>query len=252
MSQDKIPIFCYHGIGNQREYDVGKEKFSEQVEWLNENYDLLTVSEIFEKKREGKLPENPAALTFDDGLKSAFEARKILDKHDVKATFYIVSGIIGEFWEGEKVMSKTDVKMLSDEGHEIGSHTVSHPFLTELREENIENEIRKSKEKLEDITGENVNTLAYPFGDYNSKVEEIIEETGIETAFTTKPKLVRDFRGPHRTPRLTVFNQHELKHLKNMSRGKNLFYRNYWCVIFGVMKGKSLPTYLKRLIKRIA
>jgi peptidoglycan/xylan/chitin deacetylase (PgdA/CDA1 family) len=54
-------------------------------------------------------------------------------------------GIIGQLWEGEDVISEDKVQQLSEKGHEIGVHTVSHPELANLSSENIKREIRQKK-----------------------------------------------------------------------------------------------------------
>jgi peptidoglycan/xylan/chitin deacetylase (PgdA/CDA1 family) len=250
MSQEKCPIFCYHGVKeNPRPWDVTKERLLEQVEWLSENFNLLTVSEMYERQKEGNLPENPAVLTFDDGLKSTFKARKVLNKHDVNATFYIISGLLGENWEGEEVITEDDVKTLAEEGHEIGAHTVSHPHITELDEDNIEKEIRNCKDELEKITENRVASFVYPYGDFSDRVAEVVEKTDIETALTTRPKTKINFEKPYKIPRLTVFNWHKLSHIQRFAEGKNYLYRNYWYLPVDMLRNGAIPFPLKKEYK---
>lgn len=237
----KCPVFCYHGVKeNPRPWGVSVGEFEKQVKWLSENYEILTASQAYNNFRESGLPENAAVLTFDDGLKSAYEASKILDKYDVKGTYYIISGLIGQLWEGEDVMSEDEIRQLSEKGHEIGVHTVSHPELTNLSSENIKKEIRQSKKKLSDITGSETTSLAYPYGDYDEKVVEALRETEIETAFTAKPSSKPDFDKPYTLPRLPVFRWHKVSHIRNLAEGKNKLYRNYWYYPMSRLKNRAV------------
>jgi peptidoglycan/xylan/chitin deacetylase (PgdA/CDA1 family) len=93
------PIFCYHGVKeNPRPWGVSVDEFERQVKWLSENHQILTASQAYNKVREGGLPENAAVLTFDDRLKSSYEASKILDKYDVKGTYYTISELGGKVY----------------------------------------------------------------------------------------------------------------------------------------------------------
>jgi len=144
----KCPVFCYHGVRESpRPWDVSVDEFEKQVKWLSENYQILTASQAYNKFGEGGLPENPAVLTFGHGLKSSYEASKILEKYDVKGTYYIISGLLGQLWEGEEVMCEDELRQLAENGHEIGVHTVSHPKLANLSSDNIDKEINQSKKK---------------------------------------------------------------------------------------------------------
>ena len=93
-------------------------------------------------------------LTFDDGYKSQYtNAKPILDKYGYKATFYIVCNNVGG-GEGQVhpnvKMTWEEIIALYNEGHDIGSHTMSHDDLDSLSEKGIEYEVGGSKECLFD------------------------------------------------------------------------------------------------------
>ena len=93
-------------------------------------------------------------LTFDDGYKSQYtNAKPILDKYAYKATFYIVCEYVGG-GEGQVhpnvKMTWEEIITLHNEGHDIGSHTMSHDDLDSLSEKGIEYEVGGSKECLFD------------------------------------------------------------------------------------------------------
>jgi peptidoglycan/xylan/chitin deacetylase (PgdA/CDA1 family) len=113
-------------------------------------------------------------LTFDDGLKSQYEiAFKEMQKQGYKGTLFIVANWTGLF-EGRELMSFDDAKEMQENNWEIGSHSLSHNFqnrLTKISDEELKNELSKSKEILEK-EGFKIQTFASPFGDYNNKVKE--------------------------------------------------------------------------------
>ena len=104
-------------------------------------------------------------LTFDDGYKSQYtNAKPILDKYGYKASFYIVCNNVGG---GEGLvhpnvkMTWEDIIALYNEGHDIGSHSMSHANLDELSEKGMEYEIGESKQCLLNH-GINPTSFSYP------------------------------------------------------------------------------------------
>ena len=70
------------------------------------------------------------------------------------------------------------VKKISDEGHEIASHSDTHPHVNNLTyEQNIE-EIEKSNDKIEQITGKRTNIYRAPYGEYNNTVVKAAQDKG--------------------------------------------------------------------------
>ena len=81
------------------------------------------------------------------------------------------------------------VRRMWREGHEIGSHTFTHRFLTALDGESLRHELTDSRAEIEKHTGKPVRFLSYPYGDYNPAVMESAERSGYDAAVTT-------WRGP--------------------------------------------------------
>jgi peptidoglycan/xylan/chitin deacetylase (PgdA/CDA1 family) len=89
----------------------------------------------------------------------------------------------------EPIMDVSQVKEWISAGHDIGSHTLSHPFLTRLSQDAAREEISASRRKLEDLFGRRVEHFCYPYGDCNPVVRELVQEAGYNTACTTEPGL---------------------------------------------------------------
>jgi len=71
-------------------------------------------------------------------------------------------------------------------GDDIGSHTLTHPFLTRLAPREAREEIFASKKRLEDLFGRAIEHFCYPYGDWNAAVRDWVIEGGYRTACTTE------------------------------------------------------------------
>lgn len=88
-----------------------------------------------------------------------------------------------------KMLSKDDVKLLSKYKVEFGSHSYSHPILTNLTSKELHYELTTSKKDLEKITNKKVNILAYPNGIYDEEVENIAKGLGFKILLQTGNKI---------------------------------------------------------------
>lgn len=98
---------------------------------------------------------------------------KTLEENNTKITFFMVGDWIQKFPEA--------VKKIHDAGHEIASHSDTHPHVNNLSyEKNIE-EIEKSNDKIEEITGERTKIYRAPYGEYNDTVIKAATDKGYYT-----------------------------------------------------------------------
>jgi peptidoglycan/xylan/chitin deacetylase (PgdA/CDA1 family) len=112
------------------------------------------------------------SLNFDDGWKTQHDiVLPILSDANIKATFYIATGHI----DVQNGLTSQDITDIKNNGHEIGAHTRSHPHLTDLSQEMVEDEIIGSKEDLEEI-GIVPTTFAYPFGEFNDSIVDVVRD----------------------------------------------------------------------------
>jgi len=128
-------------------------------------------------------------FSYDDGVLQDERFVKILNRYNLKCTFNINSGIsrgTHPFQAGDIIVDRFDMDELIPlyEGHEVAAHTVSHPVLTELTEEEIRRELIEDKEAIEKRFGSVVEGMAYPFGAYDDKVVRLLEDLGFKYART--------------------------------------------------------------------
>lgn len=107
----------------------------------------------------------------------------------------------------DRVMTGDELVELSSNGLiDIGSHSVSHPWLSELTEEYQRSEILNSKSCLEKITGKTVNSFSYPNGSYSSFTVTLLKEGGYKCACTSTNIIVREGSDLFQLPRFWVPN----------------------------------------------
>jgi peptidoglycan/xylan/chitin deacetylase (PgdA/CDA1 family) len=133
------------------------------------------------------------SVSLDDGYENAYtDALPILQKYDVPATFYIITGEQTNVGDEPHYMTTAQVQDLYNDGEEIASHTVTHPDLTTVSASQLQTELQQSQQTLEALTGGvPVNDLAYPDGAYNATVAAAAAQyysviRGIEPGFNTK------------------------------------------------------------------
>ncbi len=118
--------------------------------------------------------------SWDDGAVEDIKLAELLSKYSLKGTFYITKQY------SKTTLQPSDIRLLSQE-FEIGSHTLTHPILTNIPIREAENEIKNSKTYLEDLVGDNINMLSYPYGIYNTSIKRIVQSSGYIAARTTIP-----------------------------------------------------------------
>jgi len=185
-------ILLYHGLYRDRQELSGKPtleyvseaEFSQHVLCLVENgYRLLSLTTCRDRVELGTLPEKTVCLTFDDGKQSDLHlAAPILHAAGAQATFFVIPGWLGN----RNVMAASDIRELAGLGMEIGSHSMSHPFLTELGSEALRGEVEGSKSFLEDLLGRRVQSFAYPYGDLDAPVRAAVEKAGYRVGCGTR------------------------------------------------------------------
>ncbi len=183
-------ILMYHSIGGGGSseagaelYGVSVEKFREQMLWVSE----LAGCRVSEFNPQTRKPANAQTITitFDDGLLDNYlNAYPILKELNLRAYFFILDGKVGS----RGYMNWEQIRELRDAGMIIGSHGMTHRFLTELKDKDLDYELRESKKILEDNLGCAVDYFSVPRGFCDKRVIEKARKVGYKAIFTSNPK----------------------------------------------------------------
>lgn len=116
--------------------------------------------------------EKKIALSFDATWGAEYTPRllDILEEYNIKTTFFLTNIWLKEYPDVAKKIRLA--------GHEIGMHSVSHPHLNQLTEEQIAYEVKGNYDMIFEITGFEAKLFRPPFGEYNNKVIQVIESMG--------------------------------------------------------------------------
>lgn len=112
------------------------------------------------------------ALTFDDGPDNKYtnQILDILAEHEVKATFFVV---------GKQVESHPEtMKRIVDEGHAVGNHSWDHKNFTQLKPDQMKQQIAKTNKAIKEAAGIETTWFRLPYGAQNNQVKNVIDETG--------------------------------------------------------------------------
>lgn len=241
-----------HGKILGYEFALDPAAFEAQVQKMSAAYHMVSVDDILS----GKIPNNSALITFDDGYQDIYaNAFPILKKYRVPAVVFLITDFVGTnriFWwdelielifqtralsfDGASLETREDrqlflqqvllkfgqirhdekeryfrllkeglgpvetihdnldweqVREMRRHGIHIGSHTLTHPVLTQIPLEHAEREITASKLRIEQELGEPVHAFSYPHGDYNRSVRRIVQRAGYRCAFTVNSGINR-------------------------------------------------------------
>ena len=254
-------ILMYHRISalplsDPWELAVSPENFADHLDLFRSDFEVISLQQLCDCHRNGRLPERAICITFDDGYyNNLATAKPLLERAQLPATVFLATGFLGapHYWwdrlaalfaqintEGlnpalasnelglhlpvtlekvwallrdlrreereamldrmahavgikeivgvqERPMTRDEAKYLASPLISIGAHTVNHAWLPTLEEPRVLQEIHGSIEQCQEIAGEPVLRLAYPYGAYNDSVKRVAASLGIECAVTTTP-----------------------------------------------------------------
>jgi peptidoglycan/xylan/chitin deacetylase (PgdA/CDA1 family) len=193
-----VIVLCYHALSPTWEADMSTtpERFERQIAMLLERgYRGATFTEAVSPASHGRV----MAVTFDDAYRSVLElAQPILNRYSVPGTVFAPTDFIGseqpmswpgiDRWHGGShereltPMSWTELRALAAAGWEIGSHTSSHPHLTQVDHAALEDELARSKAVCERHLERACTSLAYPYGDVDTSVVAATARAGYSAA----------------------------------------------------------------------
>ncbi len=122
-------------------------------------------------------------FSYDDGVTQDKRLVKIFNKYGLKATFNINSELLGtpgylrreNMWISHNKIEPEEVAALY-KGHEVAAHTLTHPHLVELKDdEEVVRQVEEDRKKLEQLTGQKVTGLAYPGGGVATHDERVVD-----------------------------------------------------------------------------
>jgi peptidoglycan/xylan/chitin deacetylase (PgdA/CDA1 family) len=197
-------------------YIVRESSFREQMQSLQRmGYGGMSVPDAL------KGSSTPVvAITFDDGCETdLLVAAPVLKEAGFGATFYITVGFMGK----PGYLTASQLRELSDLGFDIGCHSMTHPYLSDLDETGLRNEIAVPKEKLEQMTGRPVEHFSCPGGRWDKRVAEIARQAGFKSVATSRNSANSTTSDRFKLGRVAIMRNRGRVAFEDISRGRGLW-----------------------------
>ncbi len=226
---ERIPILMYHSISDETgsghpyfETNTSLRVFEQQMRFLRENgYATISLEEAVNSVQSRKPSPKSVVITFDDGYRDFYTAAyPVLCEYRMMATVFVVSGLTGDQrtqFKGKDCLTWAEVKELHSHGIEIGSHTVTHPELEWMGPAEIDDEVGRSKQAIEERIGASVKSFAYPYAFPESNhalrasLTQSLKKYGYENGVSTILGTARHNNNRFFLPRLPVNTWDDLR-----------------------------------------
>jgi len=189
-------VLYYHDVP-----DAQRQMFARQMDMVLS----LTVPLSTDDLPELIAGEHYSAITFDDGFENSLDnAVPELTNRNIPATFFVTVGFLkrkAEWWptsspqREQKIASCDRWQQLPANLIKIGSHTVTHPHLAMVSEQEARVELYNSRVALMQMLKRNIVAFSFPYGEFTSNLVEWCYDAGYEQVFTTLPG--NRFRSAH-------------------------------------------------------
>ena len=226
MSSDGTAFLMYHELGlsgratcrpepGYVRYVVPESDFRQQMEllaaegWRGQDVTQSTAS----------LGQKTVCITFDDGCETdLISAAPLLNELGFRATSYLTVEYLGK--RGH--LSHAQVRELHAAGFEIGCHSWTHPYLTDIDDERLHDETASAKDRLEQIAGTRVDHYSCPGGRWNARVQRAVKQAGFRTMATSRTGVNFSTTDPFSLTRLAILSGMSNDAVFRMCQGKGL------------------------------
>ena len=215
MDDDLTPlplVLMYHSVeayeSDPYQVTVHPRRFDRQLRWLRRRgLRGVSMAELLRARRAGRA-DGLVGLTFDDGYTDfGTEVFPALRRYGFTATVFVVAGLLGDHntWDmpgpRKTLMTADDVRRAADAGVEIGSHSLTHVRLNEVGDEELFDQVHRSRVLLGEVTGREVRGFCYPYGAAGEREIKQVDAAGYDYACAVHGS---QLNGRHAIPRAFI------------------------------------------------
>lgn len=194
LPKRRAPIIVYHSVDDSGScISVRPSEFEMHMRYIKESgYKTLTLTEMVNIwKQKIKEPYKAVVLTFDDGYLNNYDvAFPTLKAFGLTATIFLTTDFIGKRCTWDKKGEIPDLPLLTWEmiremdqyGIDFQPHSATHPHLTSLTVSQIEEEIRRSKQVIEERLDKECRLFCYPYGEFDERIINVLIKLGFIAA----------------------------------------------------------------------
>jgi peptidoglycan/xylan/chitin deacetylase (PgdA/CDA1 family) len=227
MSASRIVFLMYHELelagrklcqsehGYVR-YILPLEIFCGQMEWMKKTgWCGLNVSEALRYPA-----EQSVCITFDDGCETdLIAAGPVLREYGFNATFYLTAGFLGT----PGYLNASQVRDLDAQGFQIGCHSMTHPYLSDLPEPELKREIVDAKLKIEEILGHTIEHFSCPGGRYNQRTLQMARQAGFITVTNSQFHANSPSTSHYQLGRVAMLRDLSIEKFSDICQGRGLW-----------------------------
>jgi peptidoglycan/xylan/chitin deacetylase (PgdA/CDA1 family) len=208
-TEQRLVVLMYHGLQHRAadpgrfdpRYSVRPNAFAAQLDCLLEARGdaWLPSADSLPLLPRGDQPA--VMISFDDGdVSNALQALPALQQRGLRAQFFVTSGFVDQ----AGMLSRRQLRALADAGMAIGAHGASHRFLSTLTDAELQRELRDSRERLEQMSGQPVRHLALPGGRGGARELAAARDAGYLAVFGSQPGDNHDWTAEHCLQRIAI------------------------------------------------
>jgi peptidoglycan/xylan/chitin deacetylase (PgdA/CDA1 family) len=227
MAQSRIVFLMYHElelagraicqpeIGYAR-YVLPLASFRAEMEWLKRSgMRGLNVTQTLAFPA-----ERAVCITFDDGCETdLIAAAPVLREFGFEGTFYVTAGRLGT----PGYLGKEQLRELDSEGFEVGCHSMTHAYLSDLGETKLKREIVEAKDRIEQILNHPIKHFSCPGGRYNSRAIEVARGAGFETVANSEFRANTAATDRYALGRIAMLRDQSMREFGEICRGRGLW-----------------------------
>ncbi len=222
-TQRRSAVLMYHELGAPRRrpisgqagyvrYVIPAESFARQVHIAQAAGGVRSLAEALDSAT-GSAP----VITFDDGCETdlLLAAPSLLEARAM-ATFFVTTSNVGQ----TGYLSRAQVRELAALGFEVGAHGHTHRYLSDLPAEELDQEVRESRDRLQEILGARVRSMSCPGGRWSPAVARAALEAGYDFVATSERKPLTATVQPDRVPRYAITSDISTASVARMCAGQ--------------------------------
>ena len=224
--KNSATVFMYHkfGVSKYPSTSVTIDQLESHIEEINkEKYNILSLEFIVDTIiNDGDLPENTIGISIDDADKSFFEVGwPYFKKHNIPVTLFVTTGTIVK--NNKNYINWSQIRQLKAEGVDIGAHSHTHEHMPDLKIEDVRAEIELSNKIFLKELGEVPTLFAFPYGEANSEIINLLKEYKFKVAFGQHSGIINETSNMYYLPRFSLNEKYgEIDRVKFAASAKGL------------------------------
>ena len=186
-------VLTYHKITDSPKttHDLTRKHFQEHVKILSNEYDVASLPDLAHQLKNFNAPKSGSlAITFDDGYSEISDyVAETLQKYGLTATFFVVTGFIDGELKSDRgpYVSWDALRNMNRNGFSVGSHSVSHFSMNDMKPERLDRELSHSFQRIHSELGSPPCGFSYPYGtrrDFSPVTRDAVIRAGYPWAVT--------------------------------------------------------------------